>query len=75
MTYCDILDTPITLASEMIHSVNQILCSPAFQFSGLGEEKKARITWVRYKHRLTVLAENIKIIKVELGLRLGLVTA
>ena len=75
MTYCDILNTPVTFASERIHSVNQILCSPAFRLSGLSEENKAPLTWIRYKHRLTVLAEDIKSIKAELGLRLSLVTA
>ncbi len=75
MTYCDILSTPVTLASERIHSVNQILHSPVFHLSSLSEENKARLIWIRYKHRLTVLAEDIKSIKAELGLRLGLVTA
>lgn len=75
MIYCDILSTPVDLASERIQSVNQILSSPALRFSRLSEESNARLTWIRYKHRLTVLAEDIKNIKAELGLRLGLVTA
>lgn len=73
--YCDILSTPVNLASERVQSVNQILSSPALRFSRLSEENRARLTWIRYKHRLNVLAEDIKSIKAELGLRLGLVTA
>lgn len=75
MIYCDILSTLVNLASERVQSVNQILSSPALRFSRLSEENRARLTWIRYKHRLNVLAEDIKSIKAELGLRLGLVTA
>lgn len=75
MIYCDILSTPVNLASDRIQSINRILSSPALRFSRLSEENNARLTWIRYKHRLTVLAEDIKSIKVDLGLRLGLVTA
>ena len=75
LTYCDTLSTPVALASERIQSVNQILSSPALRYPRLSEENKARLTWIRFKHRLTILAEDIKSIKAELGLRLALVTA
>lgn len=75
MAYCGILSTPVAFASGRLHSVNQILASRTFRLSCLSEENKARLTWVRYRHRLAALTEDIKSLKVELGLRLGLFTA
>ncbi|KAL8748576.1 MAG: hypothetical protein Q9184_007206 [Pyrenodesmia sp. 2 TL-2023] len=65
---------PITLVSERFISINEMMRSPALGVSSLSEDNKARLTWVRYKRQLMVFMEDIKIAKVELGLRLGLVT-
>ena len=71
----ELLHLPIKRAADLMVSVDKILSSPAFGFSGFSEDKKARLTWFRYRQRLMTLAEDIKATKTDLGLRLSLLTA
>ena len=70
-----ILTPPIDAASGKIDSVNKILSSPAFRLHNLSDANKARLTWVRYKHRLEGLRQEIKDSSADLGVRLGFVAA
>ncbi len=74
LPYCKILGKPLESASVKIASVETILSSQAFRLTKLSDANKARATWFRYKHRLEVLGEEIKSVKVDIGIRLGLVT-
>ena len=75
MSYCEVLRKPLESASAKISSVETILSFPAFRLSRLSDANKARATWFRYKHRFAVLEEEVKGVKADLGVRLGLVTA
>ena len=75
LPYCNILRKPLESPSVKIASVETILSSPAFCLTKLSDANKARATWFRYKHRLEVLGEEVKSVKVDFGIRLGLVTA
>ena len=73
--YCEILKPPLDCASSKIDRLNKILTSPAFRLSRLSDANKARLTWLRYKHSLAALEQDIKDAKTDLGVRLTLVTA
>ena len=72
---CEILHKPLESASVKITRVEAMLSSPAFRLTRLSDSNKARTTWFRYKHRFEVLREEVKNVKIDLGTRLGLVTA
>ncbi|KAL9101752.1 MAG: hypothetical protein Q9163_003028 [Psora crenata] len=75
LPYCEILRKPLESASIKIASVETILSLPAFRLTRLSNANKARATWFRYKHQFEVLGEEVKSVKVDLGIRLGLITA
>lgn len=73
--YCEALGMPVALASERINTVQQTIDSPSFPLFDLKDGNKARMTWLRHKRRLIVLADDIRNIKADIGLRLNLITA
>ena len=74
-TYQHILQTPLARASTEINSVNKILSSTPFNRLKLNNKIQSGATFLRYKHRIATLAQEIRSSNVDLGVRLSLITA
>ena len=74
MSYCEVLHEPLERAFLMVKNVETMLSQPAFGLTRLSDANKARATWLRYKSRMEILGEEIKSVKLDLGVRLGLIT-
>ena len=74
-TYQHILQSPLARASTKINSVNKILSSTPFNRLKLNNKIKSGATFLRYKHRIATLEQEIRSSNVDLGVRLSLITA
>lgn len=55
--------------------INKLVTSNPFKLSRLSDGKNARVVWVRYKQTLISLRDDLRVSRMDLGVRLGLVKA
>ena len=61
-------------AERKIQEIKGLLDSPFSQVSRLRDENKARIAWLLNKNKVTKLRDELRAIRVDLGVTLGLLT-
>lgn len=69
------LEEPVQRAADKIAALNHLLASPTWRFTKLSLASQDRLVWIRSKHKLLTLRDEIRVIKLDLAVRLGLVTA
>ena len=62
-------------SASKIEVINNLVTSNPFKFSRLSDGKNARVVWVRYKQTLLILRDDLRVSRMDLGVRLGLVKA
>lgn len=73
--YSESLHECVKRAATKILSVNTILDTTSLKLRGLSDANQARLIWIRYKHRLITLHDDLQVVRMDLAVRLGLVTA
>ena len=73
--YSESLSQPVTRASSMIDSIVALCSSTPFRATNLSDANRARLVWLRHKNEIKSLLENLKIVRIDLSVKLGLVAA
>ncbi len=61
-------------AGRKIQEIKRLLDSPFFQMSRFNDGNKARIAWLQNKHKVKKILDELRAIRVDLGVTLGLLT-
>ena len=62
-------------SASKVQVINNLVTSDPFKLSRLGDGKNVRVVWVRYKQTLLSLRDDLRVSRMDLGVRLGLVKA
>lgn len=62
-------------SASKIAAINNLVASNPFKLSKLSDDKHARIVWVRYKQTLLSLRDDLRVFRMDLGVRISLVKA
>lgn len=72
--YSESLCQPVHHASSIIHSINSLLSSGPFHLTGLSKENHRRTVWLRHGHAIKDFLETLKLVRLDLMLKLGVLT-
>jgi len=72
--YSESLSQPVLRASAIVDAMVVLLLSPPFRMTHVSSASRARLVWLRHKNQIKSF-ENLKIVRTDLSLKLGLVTA
>lgn len=73
--YSETLSQPVLRASATVDAIVALLLSPPFRITRVSNASRARLVWLRHKNEIKCLFESLKIIRMDLSLKMGLVTA
>lgn len=73
--YSESLSRPVDRAGTIIQSILRLFSSPSFHRKHLSNSNSARLTWLTHKNEIKALFDDLKVVRVDLSLKLGLVTA
>ena len=72
--YSESLRQPVHHASSIIHSINSLLSSAPFHLTRLSKENHRRTVWLRHGREIKEFLENLKLVRLDLMLKLGVLT-
>ena len=75
LSYSGNLSSSVLSAASMINEINKLLVSVRLKRLNLSDAAQARLSFVRYKDRLRALRDDLRAVKMDMVVRLGLVTA
>ena len=73
--YSESLSQPTLHASSILDSIVTLITSPAFRVAHLSNANHARLIWLRHRGAIKGLLEDLKVVRLDLSLKLGLVVA
>ena len=74
VSYSQSLSQPVDRASSIINSIDALFSSPPFSLTRLSNKNHSRLVWLRHKNEIKTLFEDLKLVRLDLVLKLGIVT-
>ena len=71
--YSKSLSEPVDRASLIIDSIDALFTSPPCSLTRLSNENHSRLVWLRHKNDIRGLFEDLKLVRLDLLLKLGIV--
>lgn len=73
--YSESLSQPVLHASNTINNIQTLLSSSPAHFAHLSHASHARLTWLSHRNDIKALLDDLKVVRMDLSLKLGLVAA
>ena len=74
-TFSDGLIECVQFSASKIAVINDLVASNPFKLARLSDQNHARVVWVRYKQTFLTLRGDLQVLRMDLGVRIGLVKA
>ena len=64
----------VAKAGRKIQEIKSLLDSPAFQISRLSDGNRLRLAWLQHRSKVNKLRDELRAVRIDLGMTLGLLT-
>ena len=74
-TFSEGLIERVQFSASKIAAISDLVASNPLKLAKLSDENHARVVWVRYKQTFLGLRDDLQVLRMDLGVRIGLVKA